>query len=540
MNESYNLHNQEKLDPFQDPGMLVQQLPAAVYTTDKDGKINFCNEAAEALWGRVPDFGNDRYTGAWKMYTANETLIPANALSPVGVALGAGTPQNGIEYIIERPDGSRRLVIQQSRAIFDEQRLAVGTLNSLMDITELKQMGESLASQKMLNSHTKELIRKNEELKRSEERYHKMIEEVEDYAILLLDKDGIIQNWNKGAEKIKGYREDEIIGQSFRIFYLPEDRDKKLPEELINRAAREGKAVHEGWRVRKDSTRFWGSIVITALHDEHGAIIGFSKVTRDLTEIKAASDKINNYARELEFQNRELQQFAYAAAHDLKEPLRKVQFYNSVILEKVSGTLPEKEKTYLNNSVNSVIRMRGLIDDLLRYSEMVRMDEAFKSVGLRAIVEEVKAFYLETLGAGNIDLDISESVKIWVIPFQIRQLFENLIGNAIKYQQKDNPVQITITCSREDRLARESGPDGLQPYYKITVRDNGIGFQPAYAAKIFDLFHRLHGRTEYPGTGVGLAICKKIVQNHQGSIEADGITGEGSVFTVHLPATIRH
>src|SRR5450432_1322502 len=190
--------------------------------------------------------------------------------------------------------------------------------------------------------HVAELKAKIEELQRSEERYHKMIEEVEDYAILLLDKEGFIQNWNKGAEKIKGYKEEEIVGQNFRIFYLPHDREKQLPEKLIHEATINGKAIHEGWRLRKDGSQFWGSIVITALH-EGNKIIGFSKVTRDLTEIKVANDRILEYTRDLEFQNKELQQFSYAAAHDLKEPLRKIQFYNTSILANTKDLLAEKE-----------------------------------------------------------------------------------------------------------------------------------------------------------------------------------------------------
>ena len=119
-----------------------------------------------------------------------------------------------------------------------------------------------------------------------EDQYHKMVEEVEDYAILMFDSRGIIRNWNKGAERIKGYTEEEIVGHHFRIFYTKEDREAGLPEKLVNEAVTNGKAVHEGWRVRKDGTTFWGSIVITALHNEDGRVIGFSKVTRDLTERK--------------------------------------------------------------------------------------------------------------------------------------------------------------------------------------------------------------------------------------------------------------
>ncbi|HEY4154796.1 MAG TPA: ATP-binding protein, partial [Puia sp.] len=361
---------------------------------------------------------------------------------------------------------------------------------------------------------------------------------VEDYAILLLDRDGIIMNWNKGAQKIKGYREDEIIGKSFRVFYLPEDRQRKLPEKLIDEASRNGKATHEGWRLRKDGTRFWGSIVITSLHDDQHNIIGFTKVTRDLTEFKIASDQIKDYARELEFQNKELQQFAYAAAHDLKEPLRKVQFYNSAILENAGEALPDRERTFLNNSINSVKRMKGLIDDLLKYAKVSEYLEKFEDVDIKTIVEEIMVFYRDLSGDDIIRAELNALPVISGIPFQIRQLFENLLGNAFKYHHRDRKPVIQITCEKEfHTFVTESDTDSTAPYYKITVQDNGIGFEPEFAQKIFELFHRLHPREEYSGTGVGLAICKRIVQNHKGFIEAASLPDQGSAFTIYLPCS---
>ena len=150
-------------------------------------------------------------------------------------------------------------------------------------------------------------VREIQEIRKREERFQSMIAEIQDYAILLLDKDGLIQNWNKGAEKIKGYKAEEIIGTSFRIFYPKEDQEKQLPEMLIQEAINNNRAVHEGWRVRKDGTYFWGSVVITALHDDNKNVIGFSKVTRDLTERKLAEDRLLAYTGELKTKNKELE-----------------------------------------------------------------------------------------------------------------------------------------------------------------------------------------------------------------------------------------
>jgi PAS domain S-box-containing protein len=379
------------------------------------------------------------------------------------------------------------------------------------------------------------LHKKDTALKQSEDRYHKMIEEVEDYAILMLDREGFIQNWNKGAEKIKGYKEEEIVGQNFRIFYLPYDREKRLPEKLIHEATVNGKAIHEGWRLRKDGTQFWGSIVITALH-EGDKIIGFSKVTRDLTEIKIANDRIIEYTRDLEFQNRELQQFSFAAAHDLKEPLRKIQFYNTSILANTNNLLAEKERSYLQSSINAANRLSGLIDDLLKYSETALTSGKFEQVNVANVISEIVEFYNDLPNQVQIISILNDDIIIMGIPFQIRQLFENLINNALKYHSKERKPFVKISYNKVILNRPSIHDDGTDSnFHKISIEDNGIGFESEFAGKIFELFARLHGRQEYPGNGVGLAICKRIIQNHKGFIEASSNPGLGSVFHVFLP-----
>jgi PAS domain S-box-containing protein len=370
----------------------------------------------------------------------------------------------------------------------------------------------------------------------SADQYHKMIEEVEDYAILLLDNQGIIRNWNKGAEKIKGYREAEILGNHFRIFYTREDQKAGLPEKLVDEAKRNGKAVHEGWRVRKNGTTFWGSIVITALHNDEGVVTGFSKVTRDLTERKASEDKLVRYARQLESQNRELQQFAYAAAHDMKEPLRKVRFYYSAILEEGSGALSEKQRSYLDRSSEAAMRMQRLIEDLLAFTKAGESGQSFESVNLNEVVTEAAAFFQDGLEEANGTVTVSALPVIKGIPFQVRQLFVNLFGNSIKYREPGRPLRIGITGV----IVHNPGfgePDEYTPssFLKILVKDNGIGFDAEYAERVFNVFERLHGREKYEGTGIGLSICRKIMENHKGHIEAIGYPGEGAVFEVYFP-----
>jgi PAS domain S-box-containing protein len=369
-----------------------------------------------------------------------------------------------------------------------------------------------------------------------EQQYHLMIDEVEDYAILMLDRSGVVRNWNKGAQKIKGYTENEAVGMHFRMFYPQEDQEAGLPEQLIERATREGKAIHEGWRIRKDGTAFWGSIVITALHDPHGEVIGFSKVTRDLTERKRADDRLRQYARQLEAQNKELQQFAYAAAHDLKEPLRKIQLYYSAIAGENGETLdPAQRQSYLQRSADAARRMQRLIDDLLSFSRIVGAGDNLQPVDLNLLLREVQSQFQDTLDQFGAVLYVNRLPKVSGIPFQLQQLFVNLVSNSIKFRDPDRPLRILITASRV-RLPEMRDAFGVERFDRIEVRDNGIGFEPEDGEKIFNLFERLHGSVTYSGTGIGLAICRRIMDHNRGFIRAQGTPGEGAVFEIFFRA----
>jgi PAS domain S-box-containing protein len=370
----------------------------------------------------------------------------------------------------------------------------------------------------------------------NDQQYHLMIGEVEDYAILLLDRNGVIRNWNKGAEKIKGYTEEEAVGMHFRMFYRQEDRESGLPEQLINLAASQGRAVHEGWRLRKNGTAFWGSVVITALHDSDGQVIGFSKVTRDLTERKEAEDRLLQYARQLEAQNKELSQFAYAAAHDMKEPLRKILMYYSAILGENGETLrPEQQHLYLRRSADAAKRMQQLIDDLLSFTKIAGTGQPLEPVDLNLLLAEVRSQFQDSFEQLGATISIARLPTVKGIPFQLRQLFVNLVSNSEKFRSATRPLTISITATRV-RVPEMADAYGAERFDRIDVRDNGIGFAPDQAERIFNLFERLHGRDQFSGTGIGLAICRRIMAGNRGFIRAQGMPDEGSVFQVYFKA----
>ncbi|HXB28646.1 MAG TPA: PAS domain-containing protein [Puia sp.] len=371
------------------------------------------------------------------------------------------------------------------------------------------------------------LEERNREVRNQEERYFRMINEVQDYAILRLSREGIIENWNNGAKKIKGYDADEIIGKHFRIFYSAEDQENHLPEFLIQKSIEEGKAVHEGWRVRKDKTKFWGSILITALHDEDGKVVGFSKVTRDLTQKKIAEEQLLSYTknieknnRELEEKNKQLESFNYIASHDLQEPIRKIKLFISRLKE--DEPLTVKAQGVISKIENACLRMQDLINGLLLYCQADHQENN-EIISLDSLLQDVISELNEQKEQIEIVIKKTQLPSLKINKLQYRQVFYNILSNSIKYKKENTPLKLEIDYYPEDA------------YHVISFHDNGIGFDQAYSDKIFGLFLRLHDNSTYAGTGLGLAICKKIVESHGGKINATGSLGKGATITIYLP-----
>jgi len=443
----------------------------------------------------------------------------------------------------------------RGKVFYNKENKPVKLMGTLNDITKEKKREQELSEseakfrtlssslEKQVQERTSELIQSNESLKKSEERYHLMVEEVQDYAILYLNREGIVENWNKGAEKIKGYKTSEIVGESFSVFYTDEDRENGLPQQLLALAEQTGRAGQEGWRVRKDGTRFWASVVITAVHNEAHEVIGFSKVTHDLTEKKKASDELKRSARELkqknndlEKMNQELESFAYISSHDLQEPLRKIQTFSTQIMEKEIDRLSESGKDKFLRMQKAAKRMQKLIEDLLTYSRTNSAERNFEKINLHQLLEEVKEELKEELNQKNATIEAVVVCDLKIIPFQFRQLLLNLISNSLKFIVDKRLPYIKI--SSETGMGSEFGNEDLskkKKYCHIRISDNGIGFDQKYNKKIFEVFQRLHGKNEYGGTGIGLAIVKKIVENHHGVITAHGVVDQGASFDIYIP-----
>jgi PAS domain S-box-containing protein len=487
--------------------------------------------------------------------------------------------------------------------------------------------------------------RTEDTLRDSEEKYRMLVDGVHDYAIFMLDLQGQIVSWSAGAEKVKGYKADEIIGRSFSCFFPPEEIKQGRPEELLRLTAISGRQEEQGMRVRKDGSRFLANITLTALRDRDGNLQGFSEFSHDLTESKesgakyrglleAAPDamvvvnqsgeivllnvqaekqfgyrrdelvgqKVKNIipqgfaerliadetrsasdalaqqigtgielsgrrkdgsefpieimlsplesadgiivvtaairnitvrkkadlqlvqkVEELNRSNEELQRFGYVISHDLQEPLRMVASYTQLLASRYKGKLDTDADEFIGFAVDGCNRMQGLIHDLLAYSRSGTDGKVLhKRSSENALNNALK----------NLSGTIEESGAVVThdaLPFittddtQLAQVFQNLVGNAIKYHGTEVPA-VHISATQKN-----------QKEWTFSVRDNGSGIEPQYFERIFILFQRLHGRTEFKGTGIGLAICKKIVEGLGGRIWVESQLGKGSTFYFALP-----
>lgn len=501
--------------------MVAEIQDYAIITLDRDGFIQDWNIGAQNITlFKTADAIGKHYRQFYLSKHPDDSL-PENLLSQV-----AETGSVSFEAWRLRKDGTTFWSLTTMTALHDTVGELTGFAEVARDMTAIKTVEQR---QKEIYD---ELHKKNEALVESEQRFQQMIAEIRDYAIIVLDEQGFIRNWNTGAELIKGYS-SEVIGQHFSIFYPHEDRKSGLPEILLQEATVNGRAAHEGWRVRKDKSRFWGSIVITSLHDKNGNLIGFTKITRDLTERKLAEDKLRAYAAALETRNKELEQFTYITSHDLQEPVRKIRMFAETAGR--SANNPQALRLSLERIDAAAERMSALIRSLVDYTELSRDNAEKADVNLNNVLEEVRAAFAQRLEEANATITSSRLPAIVASHSQISQLFFNIIDNALKFSD-DNPV-LTISADVVDRRDLLDGPDDLREgkYHELRFADNGIGFDQQYHNQIFSIFRRLHTNDSYPGTGTGLALSKKILENHRGHITVRSEPGKGATFFVYLP-----
>ncbi len=385
------------------------------------------------------------------------------------------------------------------------------------------------------NGIRKELDQNLNAPKISDENDRLILDSLTDYAIYLLDSSGSIRSWNAGAEKIKGYLASEVIGKSISIFYSMDDVKTGKPIRDLWIAETQGKFEEEATCLRKDGTGFRASVAITSIYDKKGPLKGFVTVVRQISSEHEGSQHLVEARKMLEAQvmertqdllrsNIELEQFAYVASHDLQTPLRHISSYVQLLTNKIRKTtvLDAKSEQWIQYILSGTKHMKSLISDLLSYSRIGRADINVEEIDTAKLLAHVVDELREPIRATNAKIVTGELPKIFGIKSQIEQLFQNLIENAIKFKKPD-----------EDPIVSISFKD-LGEFWKFSVSDNGVGIDLKYSERIFLMFHRLHSHDEYEGTGIGLAICRKIVEFHGGKIELDAGINEGAVFSFTL------
>lgn len=534
---------------------VLDSMADGVVVADEQGKFMLFNPAAERTLGVGPiDMPAETWAERYGVYQSDKTTLYPTEHLPLAQAI-RGQTVDAVEMWVRNPAIPEGVWISaNARPLRGADGRVRGGVVVFRDVSQRKRFEEALQE--------------------SEKRFRLLVEAVRDYAIILLDPDGHVTSWNAGAEHCNGYRAEEILGKHFSCFYPEEMKARGWPQTLLQQALSEGHSADEGWRLRKDGSRFWASVVLTAIHDEAGRLCGFAKVTKDLTEHKKADEAIRKLNEELEHRveertaslaraNRELAQqnqenelFVYSVSHDLRSPLVNLEGFSeelglvcqdlrSLLTESaLPPAVRERGLALLDGDMSEslrfiragVRRLSNIIDGLLRLSRAGRVQHHCQCVELRAVVTRVVESLHATITERGAIVTVADLPPVWGDPSAVEQIFANLIGNALNYLEPGRPgiIEIGRVCAPANEEA--SGQPSLRTVY---VKDNGLGIPESYRPKVFQAFQRLHP-TAASGEGIGLTLVRRVVERLGGRIWFDSTEGVGTTFFVSLPAPPTH
>jgi PAS domain S-box-containing protein len=507
--------------------LLLEALPAAVYTTDAAGWVTFFNAAAVAFAGREPELGRDRWCVTHRLFWPDGTPLPHDQC-PMATALREGRPIRGVEAIAERPDGKRVPFIPHPTPIFDGEGALIGAVNVLVDITDRKRAEDALQRlndtlEQRIEERTRQVAETFAKLHESERRFRLLVQGVTDYAIFTLDPEGFVTNWNAGAERIKGYAAAEIIGRHFSCFYTEEDRQRGIPQQALATARRTGKFETEGWRVRKSGERFWASVVLDAIRDETGAHIGFAKITRDLTEKRTAEEQL------LQAQKMEaVGQLTGGVAHDFNNLLTAIIGNLDVITTLLP--LEDRARRHVEAALRAAWRGSKLTENLLAFSR--RQDARPAVVDVNRVVRELSMLCQQTVGEG-IELALRLQEDLWpcrVDATQLEAAVLNLAANARDAMARSGRLTIATENATAGAL---DGIDLAGDYVAVSVIDSGCGMSAEVLSRAFEPFFTT--KEVGKGTGLGLSQVYGFAKRSGGTARIESRAGIGTTVRLYIP-----
>jgi len=463
-----------------------------VVVLDAEGRIVRFNRACERLTGHT--FDEVKGLPLWDLFVIpdEEEQMKASFCS-----LTAGEFPHTHENYWAARDGSRHLISWSCTALLDENGLVKHVISAGVDITERKKA--------------------EQEILRAKEEWETTFDAVPDL-VMILDGTHHILRANKAMADKLGRRPEEVAGiRCYEAFHGTQAPPSFCPHvRLMQDGAEHTEEIYE----EKGGGVF--SVTCSPLHDRDGRLIGSVHVAHDITQRKQWEEKLAANVSELQRANADLQQFAYVASHDLQEPLRMVSSYMQLLERRYKGKLDADADDFIGYAVDGAKRMRRLINDLLHYSRVGTHARPLAPVDCETLFKQAVANLRMSIETCNAQVTHDALPTVMVDSTQLTQLFQNLIDNALKFR-KNEPPRVHVAAQRVDG------------HWLFSVRDHGIGIAPEYADRIFIIFKRLHGREEYPGTGIGLAICKKIVERHGGRIWVESERDKQTTFYFTIP-----
>jgi PAS domain S-box-containing protein len=491
-------------DPFK---LLVQSIvDYAIYMLDTEGYVTSWNSGAERIKGFQTEEIVGKHFSTFYIEEDRKAGMPQRVLDTArkeGKFEGEGWRV--------RKDGSRFWASVVVDRINDENGELVGFAKITRDMTEKRHAQEALLD--------------------AERRFRLLVQGVTDYAIFMLDPEGRVTNWNAGAERIKGYTPDEIIGEHFSRFYTPEERDAGVPTRALETARETGRWEAEGWRVRKDGSRFWASVVLDAIRDPDGKLIGFAKITRDMTEKREAQKRLDE-SREQLFRAQKMEalgQLTGGLAHDFNNLLTAILGACELGIRNIND--PEKLKRLLEGVRSSAQRGAGLTKQLLAFARAQQLE--IKQIDLNDFFREVATLMRPSLRS-NIELVIELSQQLWPVDADAGALelaILNLAFNARDAMKDGGKLKISA-----HNVVLDGKPDGVKgEHVALTVADTGEGMSRDVMERVFEPFFTTKSFGE--GTGLGLSQVFGFTKQIGGGISVDSKPGEGATFTLYLPAS---